>query len=314
VTALSWFLLVASGIVLERVTMNVARVVGGLTEFFNPSTRPQVVVGALGLSATRPGIIPMIGRVTQYSVTGCIILGCVIFLFKRGKSRVEKIITPLIGASLGLLLVSIVFPFAGSALNFARTYQIALLMLSPCFYFGIVTIVGALRWALRISTRRTVKIDVVKPVAIVLLFSYLLFTSGWVWAITSDIPTSPVLEQQRMAKYPNISVQITYYVDLIFAEDVAAAQWARSSGIPNICGDLIAGNHVLTSYGGYTPTGRLPYCVSNPGYVYVSMSNSLLGAGLTYGPQIFWLNSTVTPNLLQDNRIYSGGAVVYVNI
>src|SRR5208283_4092528 len=97
VTALGWFLLVASGIVLERLTLNVVRIVGGLSEFFVPSTRPQVVVGALGLSATRPGIIPLIGRMTQYGVSGCIIFGCVLFLLKRDKSRIENLITPLMG-------------------------------------------------------------------------------------------------------------------------------------------------------------------------------------------------------------------------
>ncbi len=314
VTALGWFLLVASGIVLERLTLNVVRIVGGLSEFFVPSTRPQVVVGALGLSATRPGIIPLIGRATQYSVTACLVLGCVFYLLKRGKSRIENVITPLIGASLGLLLVSIVFPYAGSALNFGRTYQIALLLLSPCFFFGLVKIVNGLQWFLRVVSRHPIRIGAVKSVAIVLLFLYFLFTSGWVWAITRDVPTSPVLEQQRMAKYPNIAVQITYYVDLIFSEDVAAAQWARAYGISDICGDLISGNHVLTSYGGYTPGARLPFCVSNRGYVYVSMSNSLLGAGLTYGAQVFWFNTTATPKLLKENRIYSGGAVVYVNV
>jgi uncharacterized membrane protein len=154
------------------------------------------------------------------------------------------------------------------------------------------------------------------PAAI--LFLYLLFTSGWVWAVTYDTPISDVLDLERMKFSPNPMLSTQYYSEYTLEEDVAAARWMRpyiTAGHP-ICADFISHYHVLLSYGGYDATSgsTLPYCRLYRDYIYVSVMNSntgfeivLIQGRLLSGP----VNDSVSRFIDSESRIYSDGGTVY---
>src|SRR5208337_899794 len=185
---------------------------------------------AIGLTQVNYGILHLANRGIQYLVLLCIIVGFVTYILgKPSQSGKEAIIIPLMAAAMFLLFASVALPFFGSTLNLTRIYSISLLFLSPCFYFGANAITSGLNRICTLLTRNRVEIKIGRLVPAAILFSYLIFSSGWVWAVTSDTPTSLVLDFKHMADFlPDASIRFEFYRYYIQSEDVAAGSWIRS--------------------------------------------------------------------------------------
>jgi len=262
-------------------------------------------------------------RGTQYLVLAGIIGGFLLFIAKRKKTRNEKVLMPLMAAGLGFLFTSIAVPYLAGTFQISRIYQVALIVIAPCFYLAAAKIAAGLEWLITFASAHRIRIRIGSSLAATILFSYLVFTSGWVWAITSDVPGSQVLDQQRMANSTNLSVALSYYGWYDFPQDIAAAQWVRVNGAasPLVCADYNSRWHVLTSYGGYGRDGPLlpSGCDFANQYVYLSISNSLLqvgttpaGSALAVGSAFFPLNLTL-PTLFAENKVYSDGASIFAD-
>jgi uncharacterized membrane protein len=324
ILSLGWFFLAAGGVVLQTLTGDLIVVSASLSDFFNPATRPWQVTNALGLSSVNTGILHLMNRGTQYLVLLFIIGGFLLFVAKRKKTRNEKILMPLMAAGLVFLFASIAVPYLAGTWQISRIYQVALIAIAPCFYLCAAKITAALGWLVTSATAHRIRIrSSGSSLAATILFSYLLFTSGWVWAITSDVPTSQVLDQQRMANSSNLSVALYYYGWYLLPEDIAGAQWVRAYGAADrlVCADLNSISHVLTSYGGYGGGGPiLPSgCDFADQYVYLSFSNSLLQVGTTPAGSALGVRTGVFPlnytshTLFAENVVYSDGASIFAN-
>jgi uncharacterized membrane protein len=269
-----------------------------------------------------------VNRWTQILVQLCLFLGFLVFLRKREKSAAEREMSPLMSLALIFLGSAVVLPEFAATLNMSRIYHIALLFMSSCFVYGAECVQ---------LTLQSVALHVKNPghvashprvaastrkwfLAATVLFIYFLFISGWFWAVTSDVPTSFVLDSRRMASSADPSVSREYFADFTVLSDINAAGWIRSyqaSSRP-VCADSTAKYHVLTSYGEYTRksgkfyTDYLPdHCDFSRSYVYLSEYNTLHGLGSSYGPEPFPI-SDISPTLLRMNRAYSnGGATIY---
>jgi uncharacterized membrane protein len=316
VAALSWFLLAASGAVFIRLIVNVNSVLYGLSNFLNPSTRPTELLLAIGASSVDFGALHLVNRGVQYLVVLCLVLGFAVFVCQRHKSETaEMLVLPML-AALGLLLASVILPNLALALNLSRIYQISLIFLAPCFYFGAAEIARVVQKFGAIFTRKRDTIRIGNSFAAAILFTYLLFTSGFVWAITLDTPASVVLDAERMSNSSVALVRSYYYNWYIVPGDVAAARWmeSRANPIYLTCADFTSHGHVLTSYGGSYSNGPSLAVQGGPGmcepatqYVFLSYFNSISGIGWT-GTDTFQIN---LQGLLAENRIYSNGATVY---
>ena len=323
IVSLGWFFLAAGGVVLQTLTGDLIVISASLSDFFSPTTRPWQVTNALGLTAVNTGTLHLMNRGTQYLVVLCIIGGFLLFMAKRKKTRTEKVLIPLMVAGLVFLFASIAIPYLAGTWQISRIYQVALIVIAPCFYFCAAKMAAGLDWFVTFASAHRIRIRIGSSLAASILFSYLLFTSGWVWAITSDVPTSQVLDQQRMANSPNFSVAFSYYGWYILPEDVAAAQWVRVNGAAGrlVCADSNSRWHVLTSYGGYERYGpMLPWdCDFADQYVYLSISNSLLQAGTRItGPALqgrtaYFPLKLTSPILFAENMVYSDGATIFAN-
>jgi len=330
VTGLAWFLLAAGGIVLQTATGFFSTLVVGASDLLNPTStgRSFLVYNAVGAGTVNFGILHLANRIIQYIVVLSIMLGFVTCLRKSSKFSKDTIV-PLMAPSMSLLIASVVFPYFSGSLNFTRIYQISLLSLSPCFYFGLATIKRELEQIRIHLTSKPQRIKFGKTAAAAILFAYLIFTSGWMWAVTSDIPTSLVLDSARLANSPDNTLRFQYYNYYILAPDVMAGRWIITySPYANLCADWTAQHGALSIAGIYEKQGSYFRGANScpPGtYVYVSVMNSVVGVGTApagnvrlfgeaSGHETFYLwayNNTAASSLMAENRIYSDGATIY---
>jgi len=324
---LGWYTFVTGG-------SNVAGLVDFLLsipfgDFFSLLARPAVVSQALGVDVL-PGLLHLLNRMTYYALNLVLALGFLAFLLKRQKVDPERKMMPLMTSGMFLIGCAIVLPNFAFGLNFSRIYHIALLLVSPCLLYGAEML--SLRMEQLFLMIRGVSLRAPVPVfagkgrilAATILFSFLLFDSGWVWAVSMDRPTSFLLDSQRMLTYPEPSLRadlLTYYTA---AEDIAGARWLRpqlSSGL-SLCSDFWSRYNVLTSYGEISrgsdlvPTYFLPdECDFHGAYVYLSVLNTVYGIGTRFSltpENRTWQISDISAELFSGNIIYSnGGTKVY---
>jgi len=336
VVSAAWFLFTAGGVVLQNFTADFSAVINGLlTDFFNPTSRPLVLYQAIGATNVNFGILHLANRAIQYLLVLCIIVGFVAYTRRpKPSDSTQEAMIPLMTASLVLLLAAVALPNFGGTLNITRIYSLSLLFLSPCFYFGAGAITsGFERVSARIK-RKPVRINFrgigfrgAFPAAI--LFSYLIFTSGWMWAVTLDTPTSLVLDSQRIAHSSNAIYRTPYYATYVLPEDVQGTRWIISHGSTEVCADYDSQKDLVTYggivwYGGQTmgPLFRFGWGCSGGDYVYLSVMNlkTQLGTapGASVGPSLSGhpayillpVNYTIDRAMGYD-RIYSNGAAIY---
>lgn len=310
IAALSWYAYVANAAALASLTDFFSSVLNGLAyDFLNPSSRPAIVMAALGLSSTPAGFLHFISRLTQYLVVSCLIAGLLVLMFKRTKSMSERKMLPLMVAGLALTIAGAILPFFGGGLNLSRFYHIALLCASPCFVYGIGWVGSALnRVRSRLGSKWNPPISGTRTMAATLLFLYFLFVSGWVWAVTMDRPTSPILDRERMPSYPDVSVRAEYYAEYTTQQDIVGATWLRSHilGAQLVCADYMSQSHVLNSYGDFPRGGQsLSYCVSSSPYIFLTALNTLYGLG-NDGIRV-WPISDISTGLAVKDSVYSNG-------
>lgn len=316
----AWYLLVSQGFALGNLVGLILAVANGVVkDFLSPGSRPFLILEALGITSVASGVLHLANRITQYLVLALTMLGLMALLFKKSKNNVERTILPLMIAGFMLLSMSVLLPFFTLGLNLSRVYHIALMFISPCFVYGAEGLGLSLQKLSFVAFRFKMNLPRRKVLAAALLVSYFLFTSGWVWAASMDIPTSQVLDKQRMADSANLQVKAAYYGEYTLAQDITAAQWLKLYGSNgrSICADFVSTYHVLNSYGGFPRQDpRLPRgCSFEDDYIYLSDLNGVQGVGISYLLGLGfdeWHLSSISPTLDSTNRIYSGDAIVYL--
>jgi len=327
-----WFVFLTGGLSFARLVYFIVGI--NLGDFFSLTSRPVIVSQALGINALS-GPLHLLNRMTYYLVNAALGLGFLAALFKRKMNDAERKILPVLAFGVLFIGSTVVLPNFSFGLDFTRSYHIGLLLASPCFVYGIIFLNSTIRRlfsaltnvSLRIPTIKTRFITNWRLSAATLLFLFLLFDSGWVWAVSLDNPTSLLLDSERILHNPNPAVIASYYGYYISSEDVAAARWLSPQfGVVRLlCTDYWTRNNVLTSYGGLSrenspiPTYFLPECNFREGYVFLSVLNTVHGIGISVGggarkpmSNSTWPISQISSELMSDNMIYSnGGTTIY---
>jgi uncharacterized membrane protein len=318
-----WYAFLASGFEVATFATFLSNIT--LQDLFNMNARPAVFSAALGFGAF-PGLLHDLNRVVYYLVNICLVLGFFVFILKRQKLNSERRMIPLMFSGMFLLGSAVLVPSFAVGLNISRLYHLALLLASPCFVYGM-DYLGS-------NTRRlisTLRLDFPRfpsgvssrwLLAATVLFLFLLFDSGWVWAASMDRPTSVLLDHDRMLSYPDPSVRDAFFSYDAAPQDIAAAVWLSPqlrNGHP-VCADSISGTEVLVSYGGGRPySGSVPIlnlrddCNFQGEYVYLSVLNTIYGIGDWHSIST-WPISDISPELSSENLVYSnGGATIYAS-
>lgn len=314
---LSWYLFVASGSAWDSLINFGSSVVKGfIVDFFNPASRPMVILEALGTAPVTSGLVHDLNRVIQYLVQISLVVGLIALIFKQRKTPAERRALPIMTAGLGLLACGVLLPFFAARLNLSRLYQISLLFASPCLVYAGAA-VRLPRWPY-LATARTLAHKVKKSKLILaasILMLYFLFISGWVWAVTGDVPTSRILDRERMMTSSDLTFRLAHYEEDSIPQDVAAAVWLKANllGEPSVCSDYVAREHALSPYGGFAYKGPLlpSDCDFSNSYVYISTFNVYEGVGFADLASTFPVSS-ISAQLANENRICStGGATIY---
>lgn len=325
VATFGWYAYVGGGSALT----SLATAISGVTTIFtsSPSKNPNGLQ-AVVFQSIPPGPLPQVSRLVQLLVQFCLGLGVLAIVLKRRKSPTEIKMLPIMVGSFIFLAATVIFPYLASAFQLTRVYHIALLLMAPCFIYGIEFIDSAFgkvsilfqghSRSERLFTSRSVK----SVFAAAVLISYFFFVSGWVAAAAMEKqPDSLTLDMQRIRNSSDVQVQFRYYGQLVVATDIAGVHWLniynRTTG--PICSDLLSRLHVLTSYGGYPPTSYgsyaayydqfLPDCASKSSYIYLGEFNTVSGVGYNAGSFQFYTSSL---NLGSQDLVYSnGGTTIY---
>jgi uncharacterized membrane protein len=331
VAAFAWYTFVAGGAAVFSLTRAFSSVTGGLSsDFFAPSSTPNDVLLAVGIVPGMTGILHYLNRLTQYLLQVFLIIGFVAFALKSKKTLAERQMLPLMAAAFVFLAAAIILPFFAFTLQFSRVYHITLLLVAPCFVYGIaqldymITGLRSLMHKLTHSRPRFVKkrVSMKHVIAATLLLSYFLFTSGWVWATTLDVPTSIILDSQRMKNSSDPNLLQHYYTSFTTDTDVSGAQWLRLYRATDkpVCSDQAVRYGVLTSYGGFPRSGNnsvylIPrQCHFSKSYVYLSEYNNVWMVGYSeqegasrgrFSMSDMWFELNL------KNRVFSDGAAIY---
>jgi uncharacterized membrane protein len=158
-----------------------------------------------------------------------------------------------------ILVVSLFVPSIASILNFDRVYGITLLILSPCFVFGGLTLLTILRrvWTKikrpmkRKIASRNKNIDFALLLIAIILGGYFLSQVGFVNRVTGGAIHTYTSDFDLMVKSNNIQAKTMLYWGYMSEQDVFSASWVSRHKVETaeVFADLLSTSHSLLSYG-----------------------------------------------------------------
>jgi len=317
-----WYVFIVSPVaVLDFTRLSSLVVKGFASNFFSFSARPASVLGL----ASSGGFSHTLNRYLQYSVMGILVLGFITVLRRKNNVEEEKML-PLMMVGIFLAGSIVAVPYFAEALDVARTFHIALLFIAPCFVYGMSALSRGFTHIRSMLTHHNfIRLHSKSWVWVCgLLFMYFIFSSGMIFALANDTPTSPVLDFHRMMNSTDPSVLINFNSYYTNPEDSVAAIWlANYRGTNYVCADSISGSEVLRSSGQIGTSAQYPIFSLPPTEkceIYSSVLNSRFGIWTTivstsssaYGTSI--LPANILTNFTSVNKIYAnGGSIIYTN-
>jgi uncharacterized membrane protein len=321
VAGFAWYTFSAGGAGNATLGHDISSIYGLLTNGPSSIMRTPVEVSrAVGSTSLSPGPLEEANRWTQIAVQLFLLLGFFVSVFKK-KSVNEQKMFPLMTGGLILLVSSVALPGLGNTVGLDRMYHITLLFIAPFFVYGaervelVLVSLGSRVRIPRYPLLRTATRGGTLHLAAAILFLYFLFVSGWLTVVSAGVPTSLVLDANRMRNSADPTVGQSYYDDFNVLPDITGAVWLRSYDVGNrpVCADITARAHVLEVYGEFPYVTRpflqnyLPdNCHFSNSFVYLDEFNNLYGRGVTF--QGTFPISDDSQALSKMNQIYSNGA------
>jgi uncharacterized membrane protein len=317
-----WYVFIVSPVAVLNFTRLSSLVLEGfLGNFFSFGARPASVFGL----ESSGGFSHTVNRYLQYFVMSILVLGFITVLRRKNSVEEEKML-PLMMVGMFLAGSIVALPFFAEALDVARTFHIALLFIAPCFAYGMSTLSrGFTRVRSMLTHHNFIGLHSKSWVWVCgLLFVYFIFSSGMIFTLANDTPTSPVLDLHRMMNSTDPNVVINFNSYYTNPEDVVAAIWlANYRGTNYVCVDTISGSQVLHSSGQISTSEQYPISTLPPTEnceIYSSVLNSRFGIWTTavstsssaYGVSV--LPTNILTDVTSVNKIYAnGGSIIYEN-
>lgn len=305
--AFTWYIYSFTSAPFQFLVQNVHRMTSNFFQFFEG--RDPMVLTALGLGE-HISFVHDIGRFIFYVTEFFILLGFIKCVLHRKKFKLDPFYFWALFASMCLLFLSVTVPYFAVSLNMSRIYHIVLFFLAPAFVIGAETFFSFLPVA--INRGRASERSGLIMISLVIVI-YFLFQSGFIFALSDDVPTSPSLTTDK-AK----AVGLSLYNSFTFGEEVFGARWIsvnikRQSKV--YC-DFTSGTSVLKSYG-MLEDDQIYFLSNNTviigenAYVYLRHLNTIykIMKDVEEGEWISLQNSNI---LSMKNRIYAnGGCEIY---
>lgn len=307
----SWYIYVAFSTpftslfeVFNRIYLNAA------TDFFNVGSRGYLVERTLGV-VSYSSLLHRMGSVIQNVTQFFILLGFFQTIAKRKEMKFAQEFVSMSVASIIISFASILVPFFATALNVQRLYHITLFLLAPFCIQGASTF---FRWTLSAITKVSIKpihlpVRNIAVLTSMVLITFFLFETGFIYEVTGDFPTSIPLSRNRVN-------HVQFYRAIISEEEVFSADWLseNSNNSSKVYADEIARRRVLISYGSFLMKDTIALSnstiIDEEAYVYLRHLNVI--EGQIVGMDRIWNTSDISPLLRMENKIYSnGGSDIY---
>jgi uncharacterized membrane protein len=193
-----------------------------VTDFLNPET-----VQGLKMMTTQPapGLLHEVCRIIHYLNQIFIILGCITLLLKYRELKFEREYTAFSMINLAILFAAVSVPFFASSLNMTRVYHITLIFLAPFCVIGGITVLKLMSKILRVSwTNKNVRSSL--KVLSVYFVIFLLYNTGFVWAVTGDVYAGSIsLRQEWVKQYGDAIDKINLYAICVPEQDIFGVKW-----------------------------------------------------------------------------------------
>jgi uncharacterized membrane protein len=307
--AFVWYIFSFESATFNNLTSALSRIIYSFSDFL--SGRSPEILKAVGLLSL-PSFWRRLGQYVFYAIEAFVVVGFLKLLLLRKRFVSNPLLFSGAFTSMLILVFCIAVPNFASELNMTRTFQIAMFFLPVMIVLGGETLsklISDFCSRLGKDLMRCRNSRILLNLSTILLICFLLFQSGFIFAVVDDIPVSPSLTTHSS----NVALKnLSLYDSYTSAKEVYAAKWILSEVNDKslIYADTVSQNFVLRSYGLVNETRVLSLTedtkvISVDDYLYLrplNTINHLFESG--YSVWTMPDNSSVLNN---SNFIYSNG-------
>jgi uncharacterized membrane protein len=268
----SWFLYTASSATMISVSGKLSWIIGGFSDFFNPTLRGTTVLVGIGASVA-PSPLYSVSRAIALATEFFILIGFLVLLLKKKKGFDFEYFVPCLG-SIIILALCILLPNFASTLGATRFYSIALFFAAPLFAIGCIALFRFAAKLLGFAAKK--KTEIYSLILMTLLLgSYFLFQTSFIYEVTDSESWSLPLSRYRLGE--------RLYSDFwyITESQVSSAEWL-SQEVPKsnwaVYSDMSVSVNLI-GYGGIDPNNiyliQSKPSLQNDQFIYLAELNTV---------------------------------------
>ena len=312
VFTLTWYMHVSSSSAFNTIVNIGDHIASSIfVDFLNPEAAQGL---ELMTAQAAPGLLHKVNALILYLNQILIIIGCITLLLIYRELKFESEYTAFSMVNLAILFAAVSVPFFASSLNMTRVYQITLIFLAPFCVIGGITVFRILSKIVRVTwTDKNVRSSL--KVLSVYFVIFLLYSTGFVWEVTDDNPSSISLSLDKLSVFRM----------LIHEQDMTGAKWLsvhRDNSIVVYANAYTRADVTLWAYG-FVPKEQVisvkkePERIKDDSYVFLSYVN------VVWDVTSFYPEGKTIPCALHNttffhrvhnhkNKIYDTGGNIYV--
>jgi uncharacterized membrane protein len=239
-----WYTFTSSAAIITSITQDLTFVLSGFNNFFDPSSRGNIVLAGIGATSA-PTLLNTASRLVAYLTEFFILIGFLALLVQMRKKDFDYEFFIPCAASFAILFLCILLPNFASMLNITRFYHQLLFFLAPLFVIGFLKVID-------LTSKRFTRLSKNKLktagtlLMVVLLVSYFAFQTNLVYEVSGSQSWSLPLSKYRMGP--------TLYTDFEYgtARQVSGAYWlSQNTNISNLLVYADSGAYYnIIAYGG----------------------------------------------------------------
>jgi uncharacterized membrane protein len=306
---LSWYIYV-SGSSLFYAIVGIGNSI--LSSIWTGFLSPDASRGAYMIAKQVSGV-KIIAKYMNLGIAFFMVLGMFKTLWNYKKSKFDAIYIGLSLYLLGILVASVAIPHF-AVMGPGRLYMLSLITLTPfCIFGGIYSFKNILK-----IFQKNVKVDNLLKIMYCYMVIILLFSTGFIYELANDHPTSVALSQNSVANYGTMEDKAKFYGLKIMGYDVNAMEWLSDYNKENTYLYFTVGYVSVTSvcgnYGDY-PLTKIKQLdknthIINKNYVWLRYANTIENIGYNVNSVSLssWFDFLEVKPLLRDkNKIYDNG-------
>lgn len=293
VVSLFWFIYISGGFIIDKIAHIGNQIYGSIfTDFLNPNNVQGLNMATAATNTPLRFIFKIMNYITQFFI----LLGVTSLLFLKNKEMefyTQYKIFALI--SLLFLILSVTIPDFSNQLNTTRIFQITSIFLAPFYVFGGILLLKSVS-----RVKLNFKNETILKILTIFTIVYFLFSSGFIYEIANDQPSSILLNNKLDGP-------------VFLNSEISGAYWLTNYENGTIYTDnirfVIFSRYSLTRTNSFS-SGNFNL-IPNNSYIYLgrwNIVNNEINVGQGNGSSLIYDNSTLN----HFNKIYSsGGSTIY---